>query len=146
MLAPNKRLKLSAPVVDRLGEHSACGVVAFRCEPSRSAPQLKRHPLDSAMDGTVHCERHGPQPETFVCQHLVVSLHTRLPVGFYWARDAKEQRPNAWCAECEERVRLTAGEWNGIAGERVGVSLLCAKCYDEVKGLNYGRESQPGAV
>ena len=27
---PNKRLKLSAPVVKGFGEHSACGVVAVR--------------------------------------------------------------------------------------------------------------------
>ena len=113
-----------------------------------SAPQLKRGPLGSAMTDqrAVQCQRHGPQPETFVCQHLVLSLHTRLPVGFFWPRDATELRPDAWCAECEERVKLTGGEWIEAAGEELGASLLCAMCYDEVKRFNYGRRSQPGAV
>ena len=95
---------------------------------------------------TVECERHGPQPETFVCQHIVLSLHTRLPVGFFWPRDSAEARPNAWCAECEERVKLTGGEWIGLADEQLGVSLLCAACYDEAKELNFPQRPRRGAV
>jgi hypothetical protein len=92
---------------------------------------------------TVECERHGPQPETFVCQHIVLSLHTRLPVGFFWPRDAAESRPDAWCAECEERVKTTGGEWIGGAGEQLGVSVLCAVCYDEARELNL--RGRPGS-
>ena len=95
---------------------------------------------------TVDCSRHGPQPETFVCQHIALSLHTRLPVGFYWPRDSAQERPDAWCSECEQRVKATGGEWVGAAAEHLGASELCATCYDEAKGLNLGRRSKPGAV
>ncbi len=95
---------------------------------------------------TVECERHGPQPETFVCQHIVLSLHTRLPVGFFWPRDARESRPDAWCGECEARVKETGGEWISTAGEELGVSVLCAACYDEAKELNLKDKIGPRAV
>jgi len=95
---------------------------------------------------TVECERHGPQPETFVCQHIVLSLHTRLPVGFFWPRDTQESRPNAWCAECEARVKAMDGEWTGTAGQELGVSLLCAVCYDEARELNLEGKIGPRAV
>ena len=44
----------------------------------------------------ISCDIHGDQEETFVCQHLVDSLHTRKPVGFYCA---SEPRGDAWCSE-----------------------------------------------
>ena len=35
----------------------------------------------------VNCQVHGEQPETFVCQHIVMSLNATQPVGFWWAED-----------------------------------------------------------
>src|SRR6266581_6991130 len=42
---PNQRLKLPAPVPNESGERFTSGVVEFLCEPSNSAPQLKRDSL-----------------------------------------------------------------------------------------------------
>jgi hypothetical protein len=102
------------------------------------APQQKRGALDSArtMTRLVECARHGPQEEAFVCQHIALSMHTRIPVGFFWPADARASRPDAWCAECEERVRQTGGEWVGQADAQLGASLICGKCYDAAKELN----------
>ena len=57
----------------------------------------------------IDCDKHGKQEETFVCQHIVESLYTKTPVGFY---SASEPRGDAWCNECE-RVRIQeGGGWN----------------------------------
>lgn len=93
----------------------------------------------------IECARHGRQPETFVCQHLVVTLHTRLSIGFHWPRATRDSRPNAWCSDCETRVKATNGEWIGDAAKHLGASLLCAACYDEVRRLNLG-ENRDGAA
>jgi hypothetical protein len=87
---------------------------------------------------SINCSRHGVQPETFVCQHIVQSLRTRVSVGFFWPADASEPRPDAWCSECETRVAQTGGEWIGEAAAGLGAAVLCASCYDEAKALNFG--------
>jgi len=87
------------------------------------------------MAGTVECERHGPQPEAFVCQHIAESLRTGQSVGFFWSSESSESRPDAWCRECNERVKRTGGEWVGEAAEALGVKLLCGGCYDAAKQL-----------
>jgi hypothetical protein len=63
-----------------------------------------------------------------------------VPAGFFWPADAAEPRPNAWCYECNERVKRTGGAWVGEAGEKLGAKLLCAGCYDDAKALNLGKE------
>jgi len=68
----------------------------------------------------IKCQRHGPQPETFVCQHVAESLSTREIVGFF----------------CNERVKRTGGEWIGEAASHLGAKLLCGACYDDARDLN----------
>jgi hypothetical protein len=85
---------------------------------------------------TVRCERHGVQSETFVCQHVADSLSTRRGVGFYWASEPGNPRPNAWCWACNERVKATGGDWIGEAADNLGARLLCSSCYDEARSLN----------
>ena len=90
------------------------------------------------MSKTVECPSHGPQPETFVCQHVVQSLRDGKPVGFFWSiEDPDAERPDAWCARCEEVVRQTAGEWTPEAEQFAGVKLLCGICYDAARALNF---------
>ena len=88
------------------------------------------------MANTVECREHGPQEETFVCQHLARSLRALEPVGFFFAR---ELRGDAWCSACEEvRVREggETGDWNERSEAFVQITLLCGSCYDKVKRLN----------
>ncbi len=89
----------------------------------------------------IECADHGPRPETFVCQHLALSLRTRKPVGFFWAQGAKE-RPDAWCQECNQRVKAAGGRWVGEAAEKLGVRLICAGCYDDLHELNLPKKPQ----
>lgn len=84
---------------------------------------------------TVECERHGPQPETFVCQHIVQTLRDRKPRGFFWA-DTPDPRPDAWCTECNDRVQRAGGQWTPEAERAAKIKLLCGSCYDEAKALN----------
>jgi len=88
----------------------------------------------------IQCAEHGSREETFVCQHIAFSLTMRKPVGFFWAEQAKD-RPDAWCFECNERVKRTEGEWVGEAGQKLGVKLICAGCYDDAKEMALGKSS-----
>lgn len=88
---------------------------------------------------TVECSTHGTQQETFVCQHVVQGLRDRRRVGFFWTQcDPENLRPDAWCLECEERVRLTDGDWVGEAGEHLKAKILCGECYDAAKIFHMG--------
>jgi hypothetical protein len=67
---------------------------------------------------------------------VVQSLVDRIPRGFFWARDSPQKRPDAWCADCDERVVASGGEWTAEVLQHVHVRLLCAGRYDEGKILN----------
>jgi len=43
-------------------------------------------------------------------------------------------------------VKAMDGEWTGTAGQELGVSLLCAVCYDEARELNLEGKIGPRAV
>lgn len=88
---------------------------------------------------TIECGVHGLQQETFVCQHIVQGLQERRRMGFFWTTFYSENlRPDAWCSECEERVRLTGGEWVGVAAEHLKAKILCGACYDMAKIFHMG--------
>ena len=84
----------------------------------------------------VECAEHGAQQATYVCRHVVESLRTGVPTGFWWADDPENPRPDAWCSACEEKVQSTGGEWTGESESFAGVTLLCGAYYDEAKKLN----------
>lgn len=87
---------------------------------------------------TVQCSTHGPQPMTFVCQHVVHGLTRRERVGFFWASDPDNPRSDAWCSECNDRVGATDGEWIGDALEHLDPKVLCGACYDVAKLFHMG--------
>lgn len=88
----------------------------------------------------IECDAHGKQEATFVCQHVVNGMRNRQAVGFFWSPEDASPRPDAWCRECNDRVAVTGGEWIGEAAEHLGLSVLCAKCYDVARQLNLGSE------
>jgi len=60
-------------------------------------------------------------------------------VGFFWTPDDPQNpRPDAWCTECEKRVRLTGGEWVGEAETQLQAKVLCGACYDAAKSFHMG--------
>lgn len=85
--------------------------------------------------GKIECETHGWQDETFVCQHIVESLHTGVPVGFHWPEDATELHPDAWCSACESARIEAGGEWTEEVEQQLNIKLLCGACYEHAKDI-----------
>src|ERR1700694_3503889 len=83
----------------------------------------------------IECHLHGWQKQAFVCQHIVQSLRTGLPVGFHWSSESTSSHPDAWCTECEEARIEVGGEWAPEVEEKLGVKLLCGACYDQAKSI-----------
>ena len=85
---------------------------------------------------SVQCPEHGPQQETFVCQHIVQGLKKNLAQGFWIAEDPENLRPDAWCTCCNDALHKAGGEWNDETEAIANVKLLCGVCYDKVKSMN----------
>ena len=84
----------------------------------------------------IKCSVHGEQDETFVCQHIVETLHTGRSAGFHWPRASEgDPRPDAWCTQCEQERVAAGGEWTEQVMEFVQMSVLCGACYDRAKKL-----------
>lgn len=83
------------------------------------------------------CGIHGWQERTFVCQHIVQSLHTGIPVGFHWSGGQTDTRPDAWCSACEQARIEVGGDWTPEVVEKLGVKLLCGACYDYAKSIAF---------
>ena len=90
----------------------------------------------SETTASIDCPEHGLQQETFVCQHIVQGLSEGRRVGFFCAHNPENPRPDAWCAECDERVRASGGEWVGEAETHLKAKLLCGACYDLAKAFH----------
>jgi len=90
---------------------------------------------------TVQCSVHGPQQATLVCQHVANGLIRRERVGFFWASDPENPRPDAWCNDCNTRVAATDGEWIDDALEHLDPKSLCGACYDLAKLFHMGGDS-----
>ena len=84
----------------------------------------------------VSCAKHGEQPETFVCQHIVETLSDKQARGFHWSSADDSPYPDAWCWGCNERVLAAGGEWTDEVLDYTRVRLLCAACYQVAKALN----------
>jgi len=78
---------------------------------------------------------HGLQAQTFVCQHIAQSLHSGIPVGFFWPAEQTEERPDAWCSACEKARIGAGGDWTPEVQQKLGIKLLCGSCYDYAKSI-----------
>jgi hypothetical protein len=88
---------------------------------------------------TIECETHGTSKRTYVCQHVATGLQCHERVGFFWTTfDRENPYPDAWCYECEERVKKTGGEWEGEALEQLQAKVLCHHCYEIAKVFHMG--------
>jgi hypothetical protein len=97
--------------------------------------------MNSTSRPTICCATHGEQQETMVCQHVFAGLVSKTRVGFFWSTfDPGNPRPDAWCGECEKRVRATSGDWVGEAEANLNPQVLCGACYDLAKRFHMGDE------
>jgi len=95
----------------------------------------------TAPTETMRCDAHGEQQRTRVCQHIVTGLTQKRRVGFWWTQyDPGNPRPDAWCTECEARVRGTGGDWIGDAATHLQPQVLCGECYDLAKRFHSGED------
>ena len=85
--------------------------------------------------GKIKCDTHGWQNEAFVCQHIVESMHTGIPVGFHWPEDSNSLHPDAWCSACEAARIQAGGDWTEEVTAQISVKLICAACYEYAKGI-----------
>jgi hypothetical protein len=94
---------------------------------------LPKHQGIAMSDRTkpMDCALHGRGHATFVCQHLVRGSK----LGFFCADDPGDERPDAWCGECD-RVMQAEGGWNDRSEQFAKVTLLCSECYDVVRERN----------
>jgi hypothetical protein len=89
----------------------------------------------------INCTVQGWQERTFVRQHIAQSLHTGVPVGFYWSSQDTSAHPDAWCSDCEEARLEAGGDWTPEVSAKLGIKLLCASCYDYAKSIwSHGRK------
>ncbi len=86
------------------------------------------------MTEHVSCDQHGESLPTFVCHHLVGGSG----LGFFYADDPGNPRPDAWCKACDD-VLTRVGEWNDESEAFANITLLCSACYDEAKRRNCDR-------
>lgn len=96
------------------------------------------------MSRKIECCTHGWQEESFVCQHIVKSLHTGSPVGFHWSATSTSSHPDAWCASCEAARVDAGGDWTPEVEQLLGIKLLCGACYDHAKDIwSRGYKAEP---
>ena len=86
------------------------------------------------MSDKVKCKTHGEQEAAYVCQHIVQSMHTGIPVGFHWP-ESDQRRPDAWCSTCEVARAQGSGEWTEELVKLLDVKILCGACYDHAKDI-----------
>lgn len=92
-----------------------------------------------SADEKANCSIHGEQPRTYVCQHVYAGLVAKERVGFFWTTSQPDNpHPDAYCRECEIRVREAGGEWTGEALEQLQPKILCSVCYDLAKQFHTG--------
>ena len=72
-------------------------------------------------------------------EHVAHAIDSDAPVGFFWGDDTDTARPDAWCAECDRKLRAL----NGASCEQWFVEaefkILCAACWDEARWVLYER-------
>src|SRR5690348_16688171 len=90
-------------------------------------------------DSSVNCATHGQTQETFVCEHIALTVNGG--VGFNYFREVDNTRPAAWCDECE-LIRSAYNGWNPECEKLTKIVLLCGGCYDGFRALN--RETDLG--
>src|SRR5438128_8840883 len=54
-------------------------------------------------------------------------------VGFFWGDDSDTAGPDAWCVECEQKLRGLNGASSEHWFRDAQFKVFCAKCWDEAK-------------
>lgn len=79
---------------------------------------------------TLECDAHGRQPRTFVCVHIIESLKTGEPKGFWWGR-GEDGTFDAVCSDCNA---LSQEAFEALGPDNI--ALLCLGCFEDAAALN----------
>ncbi len=77
----------------------------------------------------VACVNHGESCATFVCQHL--ADRNLSNIGFNQAYSETDERPDAWCDQCNKIYLEEGEEWNDRSEGFAKIKLMCSGCYDD---------------
>ncbi len=88
------------------------------------------------MSDAVQCDEHGASSETFVCSHVLDSLHDGIPRGFIYSSLDAADEPSAYCSECDEMLNANGGEWTEELEKSADIKLLCYQCFLQAARLN----------
>jgi hypothetical protein len=77
----------------------------------------------------LQCDRHGASRPCYVCAHLVMTGERR---GFNTALNAEEERPDAWCDECD-RLLDGVDDWEALGDRQPEIEIVCGGCYDTLR-------------
>lgn len=75
------------------------------------------------MRPPITCEKHGEQRRTFVCMHILQTLHDGRLHGFLWGRD-EEGEYSARCTRCAQ-----IPQEDFAAAQASLVRPLCLLCF-----------------
>ena len=84
----------------------------------------------SASVQMIPCGTHGVQPQTFVCVHIVQSLKSGNPCGFWWSRG----EDGVWDAVCTDCNNLSQEEFDALGSENI--KAICLGCFEDAAELN----------
>lgn len=70
-----------------------------------------------------------------MCRHIVETLSSGTPIGFYWADDSDATYPDAWCGICEGARVEHGGEWSEEVEKGLGVTMICGVCYEKARSI-----------
>ncbi len=80
---------------------------------------------------------HGTQGIGLVCSHVAHAIESGASVGFFWGDDTDLARPDAWCLECELKLRALRGGPSEDWFRAADFKILCAACWDEARRISF---------
>jgi hypothetical protein len=89
----------------------------------------------------VECTKHGEGDACFICGHLPGAVGA----GFFHGPSRKDPRPDAWCARCDEVLRVEK-RWNARSEAFAEITVRCSGCYDEIRERNRWIPAPRGAA
>ena len=89
------------------------------------------------MPHITNCPTHGRQGVALACTHIAHAIAAGEQVGFFWGDDVDTARPDAWCADCERRLRALDGASSEAWFVAAEFKVLCVACWDEAKRVLY---------
>ena len=82
------------------------------------------------MVETVKCGTHGEQPITFVCVHIIESVKSGEPCGFWWSRS----EDGIWDSVCSACNDLSQDAFEALGPKNI--QIVCLGCFEDAAILN----------